>query len=203
MEKEKINRILRDIKRGKPVVVVDEYTREFEGDLVLAAEMANFHNLVFCMRHAKGLMCIPCNRNRLEELEIPIMVKNTTDPLETPFTVSVDSMDGHTGMSVEDRLKTISVFLDPSAKPEQLCRPGHLFPLRPRENLLLDRRGHTETSIELMKLADLKEVAIIIEIMGENGEMIKGKNLEDYCKIYDLELISVPEVYEAVYNKSL
>ena len=200
----KIKKILEDIKNGKPIILVDDYDREFEGDLVISAEKANEYNLIFSMRHAKGLMCLPCTKERVDRLDIPMMRCNKNDKFETPFTTSIDAIEGtSTGMSVYDRLKTISVFIDEHSKPIQLSQPGHLFPLRAKPGLLNERRGHTEGSIELMRLAGLKEVAVIIEIMNEDGTMTKGTQLEKFSKIYNLSIISIEEVYDAVYNKSI
>lgn len=200
----KVDQVIQDIKNGKPVIVVDDYDREFEGDIMLAAEMANKHNLIFSMRHAKGLMCLPCLQERCDRLDIPMMRTNNNDKFGTPFTVSIDAIeDTTTGMSVFDRLKTISVFLDESSSPKQLAQPGHLFPLRARPGLLKERRGHTEGSIELCLLSGLKPVAVIIEIMNEDGTMVKGEQLEDFSKIYNLSIISIEEIHNAVYNKGL
>jgi len=202
--KTKFDQVLEDIRNGKPVVVVDDYDREFEGDLVIAAEKATAENLIFAMRHAKGLMCLPCLQERIDRLDIPMMRTNKQDKFGTPFTVSIDAIEGTTaGMSVYDRLKTIEVFLNEDSKPNQLAQPGHLFPLRALPGLLNDRRGHTEASVELMIASDLKPVAVIIEIMNEDGTMVKGADLERYAKIYNLTMISVEEIYDAVYNKSL
>ena len=200
----KIEQVIQDVKNGKPVIVVDDYDREFEGDIMLAGEMANKHNLIFSMRHAKGLMCLPCLQERCDRLDIPMMRTNNNDKFGTPFTVSIDAIeDTTTGMSVFDRLKTISVFLDESSNPKELAQPGHLFPLRARPGLLKERRGHTEGSIELCLLSGLKPVAVIIEIMNEDGTMIKGEQLDDFSKIYNLSIISIEEIYDAVYNKGL
>ena len=133
-----------------------------------------------------------------------MMRTNNNDKFGTPFTVSIDAVeDTTTGMSVFDRLKTISVFLDEDSKPTQLAQPGHLFPLRARPGLLKERRGHTEGSIELCLLSGLKPVAVIIEIMNENGTMTKGEQLDEFSKIYNLSIISIEEIYNAVYNKSV
>jgi 3,4-dihydroxy-2-butanone 4-phosphate synthase len=201
---EKFKQILEDIKNGKPVIVVDDYDREFEGDLVIAAEKATVENLIFAMRHAKGLMCLPCLQEQIDRLDIPMMHTNKQDKFGTPFTVSIDAIEGTTtGMSVYDRLKTIKVFLNKDSKPNQLAQPGHLFPLRALPGLLNDRRGHTEASVELMIASGLQPTAVIIEIMNENGTMVKGVDLESYAKIYNLTMISVEEIYNAIYNKSL
>lgn len=199
-----IEKIINDVKNGKPVIVVDDYDREFEGDIVISAEKANEYNLIFAMRHAKGLMCLPCLQGNLDRLNIPMMESNGNDKYSTPFTVSIDATDGTTtGMSVYDRLKTISVFVDSKSTPNQLSQPGHLFPLRAKPGLLKERRGHTEGSVELMKHAGLKPIAIIIEIMNEDGTMTKGEQLEKFSKIYNLNIISIEEIYDAVYNKSI
>jgi len=196
---------LDELREGKPIVLVDEYDRENEGDIVIAAERANKENLVFTMNKARGLMCVPCDGEILDKLEIPLMVEENTDKNETPFTVSVDSSSEETttGMSVEDRLSTIAVFTDPTAKPTDLNRPGHLFPLRPQKDLLKVRRGHTEGSIELMKLAGLQPVSIICEIMNDDGSMAKGGQVNKFAIENGLTLISIEELYEAVYGESL
>lgn len=197
----KFKQIIEDIQNGKPVIVVDDYDREFEGDIVISAEKANISNLVFAMKHAKGLMCLPCLQERCDRLDIPMMRTNKMDKYGTPFTVSIDAIEGTTtGMSVYDRLKTISVFVDENSKPNQLAQPGHMFPLRARPGLLKERRGHTEASVELMIASNLKPVAIIIEIMNDDGTMTKGEQLENYAKIYNLNIISVEEIYEAIYK---
>lgn len=199
-----INIAIEDIKKGKPVIIIDDSHREDEGDLVLAAEMANEYNLAFCLNHGGGLMCLPCMKEKLDKLQIPMMPSNDLDPLQTPFAVSVDAVEGTTtGMSVQDRLKTISVLLNEESKPSQLHYPGHLFPLRARENLLLERRGHTESSVELVKLAGFKPVSVIIEIMNKDGTMMKGEQITKFAKTYDLTVVTIDEIHNAVYNKSL
>ena len=200
----KVQSALDDLRQGKPIVLVDEYDRENEGDVVVAGEKANIENIVFTMNKAKGLMCIPCEGTILDRLNLPPMVENNTDINETPFTVSVDAAKGtSTGMSVHDRLATISVLLDDSSRPEDLNRPGHLFPLRARDGLFNDRRGHTEGSIELMKLAGLKPVAIICEMMNDDGTMRKGGQITKFAVENGLTVLSTEEVYEAAYHKSL
>ena len=200
----KLELVLNDIRNGKPIVIVDDKDREDEGDIMLAAEKANVDNLVFCMNNARGLMCIPCCGTILDRLDIPPMVVDSTCKMQTPFTVSIDAMEGiSTGMSVYDRLKTISVILNERSLPSDLARPGHLFPLRPRKNLLKDRRGHTESSIELTRLAGLKPIAIIVEIMNDDGTMTRGIKMQEYIRKHELNSISVEEIYDAVYNKSI
>lgn len=199
-----IIKALEDIRNGKPVIIIDDSDREDEGDLVLAAEMANQYNLAFCMEHGGGLMCLPCTKDRLDRLQIPMMPSNGLDPLQTPFAVSVDAVEGTTtGMSVFDRLKTISVLLDENSSTKELHYPGHLFPLRAKDGLLKERRGHTESSVELVKLAGLKPVSVIIEIMNHDGTMTKGKQLEEFAKTYSISIVTIEEIYDAVYNQSV
>lgn len=196
-------KIIEDVLRGKPIIVIDDKDRENEGDIVIAGARVGVQNLSFTMRFARGLMCIPCSGEILDNLEIPMMVPNSTDKWGTPFTVSVDAADGiTTGMSVHDRIQTISVFLDPKSKPEALSRPGHLFPLRAQPGLLKDRRGHTEASVELMKLVGLPQVAIICEIINDEGTMARGNDLVKFAEDFGLNTVSVEEIYEAAYGHS-
>ncbi len=203
MNNGKVYSALEDIRKGIPIIVVDDYDRENEGDVVIAAEKANARNLAFCMRYARGLMCLPCSGKILDRLKVSMMVENPTDKLNTPFTVSVDAITTTTGMSVHDRLKTIAVFLDEKSKPEHLQKPGHLFPLRARVNLLKDRRGHTESSVELMKLAGLKEIGVIAELINDDGTMTKGDEIEAFARNHNLKIISVAEIYNAVYKEAV
>lgn len=197
----KIEKVLEDVKSGKPVIIIDDSDREDEGDLVLAAEKADEFNLAFCLNHGGGLMCLPCTKERLDKLKIPMMPSNDRDPLQTPFTVSIDAVEGTTtGMSVQDRLKTISVLLNEDSKPEQLHYPGHLFPLRAKDGLLKDRRGHTESSVELVKLAGFKPVSVIIEIMNKDGTMTKGQQLYNFARTYNLKIVTIEEIYKEVYS---
>ena len=198
-----IKNAIDDLRAGKPIVLIDEHDRENEGDIVLAAEKASVENLVFTMNEARGLMCIPCDGSILDRLAIGPMVPKNTDKNQTPFTVSVDAVDTSTGMSVHDRLKTIAVMVSEDSSEADLNRPGHLFPLRPRDGLLKDRRGHTEGSIELMRLAGLKPVSIICEIMNDDGSMAKGGQINKFATEHGLTLISIEELYETVYGQSL
>lgn len=202
---DRIQQAITDIQNGIPVVLVDDFDREFEGDIVIAAEKANKWNLNFAMKHGRGLMCLPCLQDRLDRFEIPMSPTNKNDKYGTPFTVSIDAVkDTTTGMSVYDRLKTIETLLkDENCDPKDFSYPGHLFPLCAKPNLLKTRRGHTEGSIELMKMANMKSVAVIVEIMSDDGTMTKGEKLEDFAKTYNLTLISIDEIYNYVYKDDI
>lgn len=194
---EKITTILADIVAGKPIIVVDSYDRENEGDLMIAAEKATPQSLAFIAKEARGIMCIPTAKTILDRLEIPMSPSNNNDKFSTPFTVSIDARDGvTTGVSVEDRMVTIGLVLDENTKPDQLAYPGHLFPLRPRRGLLKERQGHTEASVQLSLLAGLKPVAIICEIMNDDGSMARVPDLEVYAQKFNLNMISIDEVIE-------
>lgn len=197
---------LETLKAGGMIVVVDDYDRENEGDLVISAEKATPEVLAQLINRARGgLMCIPCEGSVLDRLQIPPMVANSTDKQGTPFTVSVDAIgEGMTtGMPVTERCITISRFIDESYGPESLGRPGHMFPLRAKPGLLDERRGHTEASVVLMKLAGLKPVAVIVEIMNEDGSMTRGQQLIDFAEQFDLQIISVGEIADAYKSQQL
>jgi 3,4-dihydroxy 2-butanone 4-phosphate synthase / GTP cyclohydrolase II len=195
-----IQQIIRDIKRGIPVIVVDDYSRENEGDFVLSAEKTTYKNLLFIKNYGGGLICVPTSGEILDKLKIPMMVKKSTDPLGTPFTITVDITNGTTGMSIHDKLCTIKTIANAKSKPSDLSRPGHIFPLRPKADLLKKRKGHTEASIELMKLAGLREVAVIIEIMNIDGTMARMDDLKKLKNRHSVKIISVEEIYSHVYN---
>ena len=194
---DRIKTVLEDIRNGKPIIVVDSYDRENEGDLMIAAEKATPETLAFIAKEARGIMCIPTPKVMLDRLGIPMSPSNNNDKFSTPFTVSIDARDGiTTGVSVEDRMVTIGLVLDENTQPEQLAYPGHLFPLRPRPGLLKDRQGHTEASVQLAMMAGMKPVAIICEIMNDNGSMARIPDLIPYAKMWSLNMISIDEVIE-------
>tara|TARA_A100001015_G_scaffold311248_1_gene414135 strand:- start:629 stop:1243 length:615 start_codon:yes stop_codon:yes gene_type:complete len=189
------------IKNGVPIVLVDEEDREFEGDLVLSAEKVNFFNLQFLFLHGRGLMCLPCTSDKLEQFDIPMQHSNNKDQFATPFATGIDaSKNITTGMSLDDRLETIKTFVSSEGKPDDLSQPGHLFPLKAAKDLLKERQGHTEGTIELMNLANVEPVGIIIEMMDWQGQMVKGEGLEKFAKLYNLPFISIEQIKNEVYN---
>ncbi|RYD04807.1 hypothetical protein N752_12845 [Desulforamulus aquiferis] len=189
-----IEEAIEDIRNGKIVVVVDDEDRENEGDLVMAAEMATPEAVNFMATHGRGLICMPIWGDRLDELKLPAMVTNNTDPHGTAFTVSVDAMECTTGISAGERALTIQKMLDPTAKPEDLRRPGHIFPLRAKDGGVLVRTGHTEAGVDLARLAGLKPASVICEIMKEDGTMARVPELIEFCKAHDLKLITIADL---------
>ncbi|MFK7923936.1 MAG: bifunctional 3,4-dihydroxy-2-butanone-4-phosphate synthase/GTP cyclohydrolase II [Bacteroidia bacterium] len=204
MEKIKIDSIesaLADIRLGKMVIVVDDENRENEGDFVIAAEFATPEVINFMATHGRGLICAPLEEERCDSLGLDLMVGKNTDIHKTAFTVSVDFLgNGNTtGISAQDRSRTMMALLDSKAKPEDFSRPGHIFPLKAIKGGVLRRAGHTEASIDLTKLANLKPAAVIVEIMNEDGSMARLPDLRKVADRFNLKLITI----EALINYRL
>lgn len=191
-----IEEAIEDIKAGKVIIVVDDEDRENEGDFVAAAEMATPEMINFMATHGRGLICTPLTESRCDELDLQLMVTNNTVLHETQFTVSVDLI-GHgctTGISVYDRAKTILALVNNDTKPEDLGRPGHIFPLRAKKGGVLRRAGHTEASVDLARLAGLKPAGILVEILNEDGSMSRLPQLMEIAKKFDLKIISIADL---------
>ena len=191
-----IEEVIEDLKAGKPVIIVDDESRENEGDLVLAAEFATRESINFIIKEARGLLCTPMLERDLLRLGIPQMVERNTDNHETAFTVSVDHVDTTTGISPEERAVTMQKLIDPNAKPEDFRRPGHVLPLRYKEGGVLVRQGHTEASIDLCKLAGLYPAAVICEITNDEGYMSRMDDLLAFSKKHGLKIASVEALIE-------
>ncbi len=191
-----IEEVIEDLKVGKPVIIVDDESRENEGDLVIAAEFATRESINFIIKEARGLLCTPMLESDLRRLGIPQMVEKNTDNHETAFTVSVDHVDTTTGISPEERAITMQKLIDPNSKPEDFRRPGHVFPLRYKEGGVLMRQGHTEASIDLCKLAGLYPAAAICEITNDEGYMSRMDDLLAFSKKHDLKIASVEALVE-------
>lgn len=191
-----IEEVIEDLKVGKPVIIVDDESRENEGDLVLAAEFATRESINFIIKEARGLLCTPMLEKDLIRLGIHQMVEKNTDNHETAFTVSVDHVDTTTGISPEERAVTMQKLIDPNAKPEDFRRPGHVFPLRYKEGGVLVRQGHTEASIDLCKLAGLYPAAAICEITNDEGYMSRMDDLLAFSKKHNLKIASVEALVE-------
>ncbi|MBI2657784.1 3,4-dihydroxy-2-butanone-4-phosphate synthase [Candidatus Woesearchaeota archaeon] len=197
MDFSNIKSTIGDFKKGKFVVVVDDEHRENEADLVLAAEKTTPEKINFMIKNARGLVCVPMLGKRLDELELPMMVKKNTEFTKCAFTVSVDAKKGTTtGISAYDRARTIKALVDSRTKPSDLARPGHVFPLRCDSKGLTSRPGHTEASIELCRLAGLYPAAVICEIVGENGKMARMPEVRRMAKKFNLKVIRINDLIE-------
>jgi 3,4-dihydroxy 2-butanone 4-phosphate synthase/GTP cyclohydrolase II len=191
----KITEAIEDIKQGRFVIIVDDQGRENEGDLALAAEKVTTQAVNFMAKHARGLICLPVTGERLDELGIPQMVDQNTSQFTTAFSISVDAKHGvTTGISAADRAQTIRVMVDPQTRPEDLARPGHIFPLRAREGGVLVRAGHTEAIVDLARLAGLYPAGVICEIMNEDGSMARRPELEAMADKFGIRMISVTDL---------
>ncbi|MFX4261694.1 bifunctional 3,4-dihydroxy-2-butanone-4-phosphate synthase/GTP cyclohydrolase II [Pelotomaculum propionicicum] len=191
-----IEEAVEDIRQGKIIVAVDDEDRENEGDLIMAAEMATPESINFMAVHGRGLICMPVTGKRLDELELPAMVTNNTDPHATAFTVSIDAKDCTTGISAFERAMTVKAVLDPDTKPADLRRPGHIFPLRAKDGGVLRRAGHTEASVDLIKLAGLYPAGVICEIMKEDGTMARVPELMEFVKTHNLKIITIADLIQ-------
>ena len=189
-----ISEALEDIKRGKMVIVVDDEDRENEGDLLMAAEKVTPQDINFMAKYGRGLVCMPLEGKRLKELEIPLMVRENTDDKETAFTVSVDAKECDTGISAYERALTIKKIMDPETKPEDLIRPGHIFPLEARNGGVLKRAGHTEAAVDLARLAGLEPAGVICEIMSDDGTMARLPELVEFGKKHNLKIITIADL---------
>ncbi|MDP4189750.1 MAG: 3,4-dihydroxy-2-butanone-4-phosphate synthase, partial [Bacteroidota bacterium] len=197
--KRKLNTIdeaIKDIKAGKPIIIVDDADRENEGDFIVAAELITPEIVNFMVTYGRGLMCTPLPEERCEELELDLMVSENTAPYQTAFTVSVDLI-GHgctTGISASDRAKTIKALVDPSTKPMDLGRPGHIFPLRAKNKGVLKRSGHTEAVVDITRMAGLTPGGALVEIMNEDGTMARLPQLFKIADKFNLKIISIEDL---------
>ncbi len=183
------------IGRGELVVVVDAADRENEGDLVLAAEHATAEKVGFLVRHTSGLICVPLTGERLDLLGLPLMVPDNSEAHRTAFTVSVDAKRGTTtGISAADRATTIRALVDPATRPDDLARPGHVFPLRARAGGVLERPGHTEAAVELARLAGLRPAGVLAEVVNDDGSMARLPQLERFAADHGLPLIAIADL---------
>jgi 3,4-dihydroxy 2-butanone 4-phosphate synthase/GTP cyclohydrolase II len=191
-----IHEAIEDIRNGKVIIVVDDENRENEGDFVAAADKVTPQMINFMATHGRGLICVPLTENRCKELELNMMVRNNTDPMETAFTVSVDLRGNGvtTGISASDRAKTIKALINHDTRPFELARPGHIFPLVAKEGGVLRRTGHTEAAIDFARLAGLNPAGVIVEIMNEDGTMARLPQLIEVAKKLDLKIVSIEDL---------
>lgn len=198
MEKIKLNTIeeaIEDFSKGEFVIIVDDEDRENEGDLVVAAELITPEKVNFMLKHARGVLCAPITISRCEELDLPHQVSNNTSVLGTPFTVTIDKLEGcTTGVSAADRAATIRALADPTSKPETFGRPGHVNPLYAQEKGVLRRAGHTEACVDMARLAGLYPAAALMEVMNEDGTMARLPELKKMADEYGFKLISIADL---------
>ncbi|MBI1317918.1 MAG: 3,4-dihydroxy-2-butanone-4-phosphate synthase [Candidatus Hydrogenedens sp.] len=194
-----IEEVVEALRQGQIVVLVDDEDRENEGDLVAAAELVTPEIINFMATHARGLICLCLTPERIEELDLKPMVEENTSRYETAFHTSIGAVEGTTtGISAHDRAKTVQVAADPGSKPQDLYRPGHIFPLRAREGGVLERAGHTEGSIELARLAGLQPAAAICEVMSEDGSMARLPELRAFAERHGLKITSIEKLIDYV-----
>lgn len=191
-----IEEAIADIRKGKVIIVVDDENRENEGDFIAAAELVTPEMINFMTKNGRGLICAPLTEDRCEELELNMMVENNTVMHNTQFTVSVDLI-GHgctTGISVQDRSKTVKALTNPQTRPEDLGRPGHIFPIKAKNGGVLRRTGHTEAAVDFARLAGFHPAGILVEILNEDGTMARLPQLGKVAKKYDLKLVSIEDL---------
>ncbi|MBA2952995.1 bifunctional 3,4-dihydroxy-2-butanone-4-phosphate synthase/GTP cyclohydrolase II [Nocardioides sp. MAH-18] len=190
-----IERAIADIAAGKAVVVVDDETRENEGDIIFAASKATPELMAFTIRHSSGVICVPMPADMLDRLEIPLMTPHNKDKLRTAYTISVDARDGvTTGISAADRAHTARVLADSATEPWEITRPGHVFPLRYREGGVLVRRGHTEAAVDLATLAGLTPAGVLVEVVNDDGTMKRAPELREFADEHGLAMISIEDL---------
>ncbi len=186
---------IEDIRNGKMVIVVDDENRENEGDFVMAAEHASPEAINFMATHGRGLICVPMEEQRCEDLKLELMTGKNTDPHKTAFTISVDYLKGtSTGISAKDRAKTVGALLDPDTNPDDFGKPGHIFPLKAKNGGVLRRAGHTEAAVDLARMAGLKPAGVIVEIMNEDGSMARLPDLRKVADRFDMKLITIQDM---------
>ncbi len=190
-----IDELLNELRAGRMVVVMDDEGRENEGDLIMAAEKVTAEQVAFFVRYTSGIICQPMTGERLEELRLPQMVAENTESHRTAFTISVDYVHGtSTGISAADRAQTIRALADPTARPEDFSRPGHIFPLRYADGGVLRRAGHTEASVDLVRAAGLAPTAIICEVVNDDGTMKRGSDLAAFAQAHQLKMGTIADL---------
>lgn len=191
----RLERALDDIRHGHPVILVDDFDRENEADLIVAAERITTPVMAQLIRECSGIVCLCLDQEIADRLELPMMVEYNESRFQTAFTVSIEARHGvTTGVSAQDRVTTIQVAIAENARPEDLVRPGHVFPLRAARNGVLSRRGHTEGAVDLAVLAGLRPVAVLCELTNPDGSMMKGEQLLHFANEHQMTMLSIEEV---------
>ncbi len=198
--KQKIQTAITSFKSGKPIIVSDSITRENEADLIYPAETITEQDMVFMLQHTSGIICVPSPPTILDKLKIPLMVQNNTARHGCAFTISVDGKGTKTGVSGAERVQTIRALCNPNAKPDDFTQPGHIFPLRAKKSIL-ERQGHTEAAVELCKIANVKHIAVLAELMNPNGTMMRGKELQTFAQKYNVPILTIEELVTYVQER--
>jgi 3,4-dihydroxy 2-butanone 4-phosphate synthase len=194
---ERFPQALADMRRGHPVILVDDFDRENEGDLIVAAEKITPATMALLIRECSGIVCLCLTEEKLKQLEVPMMVEDNQSRFQTAFTVTIEAREGvTTGVSAKDRVTTIRAAIADNAKPYDLARPGHVFPLRAAKDGVLTRTGHTEGSVDLARLAGLKPAAVLCEITNADGTMAKGADIERFAEEHKMVVLSIAELVE-------
>lgn len=194
---DRVERALSDLRAGKGVMVVDDEDRENEGDLIYSTDFLTVPQMAFMIRACSGIVCVCLRDEDCERLQLPQMVAHNTNTQGTAFTVSIEAAHGcTTGVSAHDRVTTIKAAANPNGKPEDLLRPGHVYPLRARQGGVLERRGHTEATVDLMRLAGLNPAGVLCELMNEDGTMAKLPQVCDFADLHGLTVLSVEDIAE-------
>lgn len=195
--KERVENAIKELQFGKGILLIDDEDRENEGDLIFSAEKMDMQNMVQMIRYCSGVVCLCLTNEKADELELPYMVNDNSSPFHTPFTVSIDAKKGATtGLSASDRIATIKAACADDVHPGDLVRPGHIFPLRANDNGVLARNGHTEGSIDLMKLAGLKPMSVLCELMNDDGTMSRLPEIVEFAHKNDVTVLSIEDIIE-------
>src|SRR5512137_488393 len=192
-----IESVLADLQRGKMVIVVDDADRENEGDLIMAGQFVTPQAVNFMAKHGRGLICVPTTSERLQQLGIERMVRQNRETFKTDFQVSVDATKGiSTGISAGDRAETIRIMADPTAVPEDLVAPGHVFPLRAKPGGVLQRAGHTEAAVDLVKLAGCRPMGVICEVLSDDGSMARLPELRKFAQHHGFKVFAIEQLIQ-------
>ncbi|WP_017497556.1 3,4-dihydroxy-2-butanone-4-phosphate synthase [Flavobacterium sp. WG21] len=192
---ERVENALRQLRNGKGILLTDDENRENEGDLIFSAQHINVQDMAMMIRECSGIVCLCLTNEKADQLELPYMVKENTSSFQTPFTITIEAKEGvTTGVSAADRITTIKTAVAQNAKPTDLAKPGHIFPLRAKNNGVLERNGHTEGSVDLMKLAGLKPEAVLCELMNEDGSMAKLDKIISFAVQHNLIVLSIEDI---------
>jgi 3,4-dihydroxy 2-butanone 4-phosphate synthase len=192
---ERLEKALIHLQNGKGIILMDDEDRENEGDLIFSAHNMTNNHMALMIRKCSGIVCLCLTNEKADALKLPYMVKENTSNFQTPFTISIEAKEGvTTGVSAKDRLKTIQVACSEDAKSNDLAKPGHIFPLRANNNGVLERKGHTEGSVDLMKLAGLKPEAVLCELMNDDGTMAKIDTISQFANEHNLMVLSIQDI---------